>query len=504
MLTGKVILLENHEAQSSISRLESGYVGIVKGIHLSAILDLFSNFLRQRISIFRDGKIEGKYVLYWMKHAVRAHENPALDVALKISENLSLPLLVYHEISEEEPYASERRFAFEIEGARDVQQELQQRSIDYLFWIQRRNASRLLDSLAAEAAIVVAEDMPVPSEREAKQRLRDNSEVPIWLVDTACIVPMQVAGKAYDRAFVYRQQTAKERAARLEAAYDEIDYHPSPMPKLELPEEKIALDHLGLTALLSSPLPALLASLDIDYEVKAVGDTTGGSIAGYQRWRSFVKKQLPRYDKDRNDPLLSPSSRMSAYLRLGHVSPFLIAREAASFKSAAADKFLDELLVWRELAYTFCRFTPQLESSEAIPTWAIQSLRDHESDRRPQIYSYDELFFAQTNDRLWNAAQLSLLNRGELHNNVRMTWGKAFLQWTKDSEDALAKMISLNHRLALDGNDPSSYGGLLWCLGQFDRPFEPEKPIFGVVRDRPTAVHAKRLDVEKYLLLIGS
>ncbi len=483
---------------------------------MSAILDIFSDFLRQRISIFRDGKIEGKYVLYWMKHAVRAHENPALDVALQISENLSLPLLVYQEISEEEPYASERRFAFEIEGARDVQQELRQRSIDYLFWIQRRNSSCLLDNLAAEAAIVVAEDMPVPSERDAKQRLHDNSEVPIWLVDTACIVPMQVAGKAYDRAFVYRQQTAKERASRVEAIYDEIDYRPSPMPNLKLPVSEIDLGHLDLTLLLSSGLSSgsssppssvlasLLASLDIDHEVKPVGDTTGGSTAGYQRWRSFVEKQLPRYDRDRNDPLLSPSSRMSAYLRLGHVSPFLIARQAASFKSAAADKFLDELLVWRELAYTFCKFTSKLESSAAIPPWAIQSLRDHESDRRPQIYSYDELFFAKTNDRLWNAAQLSLLNRGELHNNVRMTWGKAFLQWTEDSEDALAKMISLNHRLALDGNDPSSYGGLLWCLGQFDRPFLPEKPIFGLVRDRPSAVHAKRLDVEKYLLSIGS
>jgi deoxyribodipyrimidine photolyase len=381
---------------------------------LSAILDIFSDFLRQRISIFRDGKIEGKYVLYWMKHAVRAHENPALDVALQISKNLSLPLLVYQEISEEEPYASERRFAFEIDGARDVQQELRQRSIDYLFWIQRRNSSRLLDKLAAEAAIVVAEDMPVPSERHAKQRLHDNSDVPIWLVDTACIVPMQVAGKPYDRAFVYRQRTAEERASRLEAAYNEIDYRPSPMPNLELPEATIALAHLDLTLLLSSGLSSLLASLDIDHEVKPVGDTTGGSTAGYQRWRSFVEKQLPRYDRDRNDPLLAPSSRMSAYLRLGHVSPFLIAREAAALKSAAADKFLDELLVWRELAYTFCRFTPQLESSEAIPAWAIQSLRDHEPDRRPQIYSYDELFFAKTGDRFWNAAQLSLLNRGEI------------------------------------------------------------------------------------------
>jgi hypothetical protein len=85
-----------------------------------------------------------------------------------------------------------------------------------------------------------------------------------------------------------------------------------------------------------------------------------------------------------------------------------------------------------------------------------------------------------------------------------MTWGKAFLKWTNTAEDALAKMISLNHRLALDGNDPSSYGGLLWCLGQFDRPFPPEKPIVGLVRDRPTTSHANRLDVEKYLASILS
>ena len=33
---------------------------------------------------------------------------------------------------------------------------------------------------------------------------------------------------------------------------------------------------------------------------------------------------------------------------------------------------------------------------------------------------------------------------------------------------------------ALDGCDPSSYGGLLWCLGLFDRPFEPERPVMPV------------------------
>jgi hypothetical protein len=58
-------------------------------------------------------------------------------------------------------------------------------------------------------------------------------------------------------------------------------------------------------------------------------------------------------------------------------------------------------------------------------------------------------------------------------------------------------MVDLNHRFALDGNDPNSYGGLLWCLGQFDRAF-PEDPVFGKVRQRSIKRHAKRLDLGRY------
>jgi predicted NAD/FAD-dependent oxidoreductase len=60
-------------------------------------------------------------------------------------------------------------------------------------------------------------------------------------------------------------------------------------------------------------------------------------------------------------------------------------------------------------------------------------------------------------------------------------------------------MVDLNHRYALDGRDPASYGGLLWCLGQFDRPFKPPKDVIGTVRPRPTRDHARRLDPVDYL-----
>jgi predicted NAD/FAD-dependent oxidoreductase len=116
----------------------------------------------------------------------------------------------------------------------------------------------------------------------------------------------------------------------------------------------------------------------------------------------------------------------------------------------------------------------------------------------------ERLIRGKTGDPLWDAAQTSLLVHGELHNNVRMTWGKALLSWTKHPRDALRVLLYLNHRFALDGSDPNSYGGILWCLGLFDRPFSPEKAVFGSVRTRSTEVHAGRLDVSAFRARLGS
>ena len=56
---------------------------------------------------------------------------------------------------------------------------------------------------------------------------------------------------------------------------------------------------------------------------------------------------------------------------------------------------------------------------------------------------------------------------GELHNNIRMTWGKAILPWSPDPDTAIKRTVYLNHKYALDGCDPCSYSGILWCYGVF-------------------------------------
>lgn len=433
----------------------------------------------------------GGFVLYWMRTAVRGHENPALDVALSLANARAVPLLVYHAVSERYPYASDRHHTFILQGARDVARELAARGIPYALHVERpQHRGAHLRALAEQAVAVVTEDFPLDPLRAWTVALAGRRLV--LAVDTACVVPMKLVGRAFDRAFAFERATRALRAGRIEAPW--VDVEPAFTMRLAaLPFAREDAETMDIAA--------LVAGAEIDHSVGPVAHTRGGSVAGYARFEAFVAGALGDYHRTRNDPLAPGGhgvSRMSAYLHYGHVSPMRIARTVAKVGGRGAEKYLDELLTWRELAYAFAAHSPAVDTLDALPQWARATLSSHASDRRAMTPSWETLARGRTGDALWDAAQASLRVHGELHNNVRMTWGKTLLDWTRDPHAAMAMLIDLNHRYALDGRDPASYGGILWCLGQFDRPFSPERPILGAVRPRETSVHQSRLDVATY------
>ncbi len=446
---------------------------------------------RTRVLHKAPGNGGGDFVLYWMHHAVRAHENPALDAAVAAANALDLPVVVYQGLSAKLPYASDRHHAFILEGTRDVERELGERGIRYAFCLApRRDDREPLVELAGRAALVVAEDFPAPPYPRWTRKLAAATETAVWAVDACCVVPMKLPGKAFDRAFQFRRAVQGEIDRRLGEPWTDVEPEVGPFAS------EIGFEPLRLAA---ADLSELCARCEIDHAVGPVPHTRGGSAAGYRRWREFRDGGgLKRYARRRNDAARDGVSRLSPYLHHGHVSPLRVAREAAAAGGDGGRKFLDELLVWRELAHNFCFYGDDPEGFAALPGWARDTLERHASDERPEVFSWERLARGETGDPLWDLAQTSLRVHGELHNNVRMTWGKAVLRWTRSPQDALRLLIDLNHRYALDGSDPSSYGGLLWCLGLFDRPFQPEKPILGAVRPRSTAGHAKRFDLERY------
>jgi len=142
---------------------------------------------------------------------------------------------------------------------------------------------------------------------------------------------------------------------------------------------------------------------------------------------------------------------------------------------------------------------PDAEQYDSLPPWALATLDRHASDPREHLYTLDAFAAAATHDPLWNAAQRQLTSEGRIHNYLRMLWGKKILEWTPSSRVALDVMIELNNRYALDGRDPNSYSGIFWVLGRYDRPWAPERAIFGTVRYMSSANTARKLRVKQYL-----
>jgi deoxyribodipyrimidine photo-lyase len=80
-----------------------------------------------------------------------------------------------------------------------------------------------------------------------------------------------------------------------------------------------------------------------------------------------------------------------------------------------------------------------------------------------------------------------------------MLWGKKILEWSPTPRDALAAMVELNNKYALDGRDPNSYSGIFWVLGRYDRAWGPERPIFGKIRYMSSENAKRKLRMSDYL-----
>jgi deoxyribodipyrimidine photo-lyase len=245
----------------------------------------------------------------------------------------------------------------------------------------------------------------------------------------------------------------------------------------------------------------------------------GGSDAAIRALRKFLDLNLPRYAERHNHPEDDCTSRLSPYLHFGHISAHqvfaeLMTRERWTSRrlakrgggtrdgwwgvSASAEVFLDQLVVWRELAYNGCEWTLNYEDYESLPEWAKQTLAAHASDRRSHRYGFATLDAAETHDEVWNAAQRQLKNEGWFHGYLRMLWGKKILEWSPSPQAALDRMRRLMDRYSLDGRDPNSYAGYTWVLGRYDRPW-PERPIFGTVRMMTSGSAKRKLRMKEFL-----
>jgi len=441
---------------------------------------------------------EGDYVLYWMQSTHRVEENWALRFAVLEADRLNKPLVIHQGLDPTYEHANDRIHHFVLHNAREMARCAHDRGYHYHFVLRRRRDDdrRVVDRLAARAALVVTDRFPTCGIAERTQRFAARTNCRVVAIESHAVVPSGAIDKEEYAARTIRPKLAKLLSLALEPVEDRAPRRGvSPALAASL-RDAMETEPLDLAV---ADLAAEVAACEIDHAVPPVA-LVSGADAARRRLHAFCDGALADYAKRRSDPTDEEgSSRLSPYLHFGQVAAAEVARAAlASPHRAEADKFIDELVTWRELSLNFCLRNPNYGQLSGLPDWVHRTMAKHAGDPREATYTLDRFERGETHDELWNAAQRELVLTGVMHNVVRMLWGKTLILWSAHYADALAWLVHLNNKYGLDGRDPSSYGGIQWCFGKFDRPFY-DRPVLGVIRPISLKRARDKWDVDGYL-----
>ena len=437
---------------------------------------------------------EGECVLYLMTSTQRIHENWGLRYATIEADRLNRPLLIIHELDCDYEHASDRMHTFALQGARDVARDAAAMGYTFRFLLHPRRGQHTptVERLAARACLIVADAYPTGGAAQRTARLAAAAPCRVVAVDSVGVIPAAMLPREEYAARTIRPKLAKLRDIALEPVLDRA-------PRREFPAALLASFAIDSVDIGRADIAALVVQCEVDRDVRPV-PIEGGNRAGLARLARFVENGLQQYSTRRIDPAdPDGSSRLSPYLRYGQISAAEVARAALKDAPAAESAaFLDEMITWRELSLNFCLHNAAHATLDALPAWVHRSMAEHESDPRDTVYTRAQLADAATGEPLWNAGQRELLATGQMHNAVRMLWGKSVLLWTERYADALSHLIWLNDRYALDGRDPNSYSNILWCFGKFDRPFATRK-IWGTIRPMSLNRARGKFNVDAYV-----
>lgn len=467
--------------------------------------------------------VGGDYVLYWMISARRRQSNFALQRAVERARELGRPLLVMEALRCGYQWASDRMHAFILQGMQDNAVAFARAGVTYYPYVEPApGAARgLLQALAKNACCVVTDEFPCFFLPRMVAAAATRLEVRLEVVDGNGLMPIRSTDKLFLRAVDFRRALQKTLLPHLDDSpvgdpLRRYDLGVARVPKT------VAQAWPRATESVLGAGPEALHALPIDHEVAPVA-MRGGSEAASQRLRDFLDARLVRYG-ERSQPDANSASGLSPYLHFGHISPHEVFAEVVKQQQWSmeqvseqqrgqrgwlgmdepAEGFVDQFVTWRELGFNFTSRRDDYAEFDSLPEWARQTLAQHELDARPFTYSLDEFDQSQTHDALWNAAQRELRETGVMQNYLRMLWGKKVLHWTRSPREAMAILIELNNRYALDGRNPNSYSGIFWVFGRYDRPWGPRRDVFGAIRYMTSDSALRKLRLKGYLARWGA
>ena len=467
---------------------------------------------------------DGSFVLYWMIAARRARWNFALQRAVEHAVRLGKPLVVLEALRAGYRWASERLHAFVIEGMADNARAFAATPVTYLPYVEPEPGAGkgMLEALAARACVVVTDDAPVFFLPRMVAAAAARLPVLLEAVDGNGLLPLRATEAVFPTAFAFRRFLQGVLPAHLEEPRSRpAGGCPPPAPRRRCPGRSHG----------AGRRPRRRSSRATRRPWRRCRSTTAwdasprhaaGSSAGLALLGRFLDERLAGYAEDRNHPEREGTSGLSPYLHFGHVSAHEVFAAVAEREGWTAERLASEGerqargLVGDErgrrgvprpagdLARARLQLRRQARRRRALRVAARRG-RARRSRSTPATRGRTSTPLEQLEARgharpaLERGPGPAACARARIHNYLRMLWGKKILEWSPTPQDALAVMLELNNRYALDGRDPNSASGIFWCLGRYDRPWGPERPIFGTVRYMSSENTARKLRVAEYI-----
>lgn len=448
-------------------------------------------------------------VIYWMSRNQRAGDNWALFYAQELALELRRPLVAVFFLSPIFGEARDSHYRFMLTGLKETAGGLEKKGIPFFLFGPENTPSAgkpgsapgiLTEAVEAFSGSALVMDFdPVKIKRRWNESAAKLLSIPACEVDGRNVVPLwEASDKQEYAARTIRPKILKALPEYLEE-FPKLRKHPY---SLSENDRKEAFGKIGKYLLSWEKAEKFAGKLKTGPDLSWIDP---GPKAAEKRLADFIHDTLKRYAEDRNDPNKGATSMLSPYLHFGQLAAARAALEADRAAKEidglweAADAFIEELVVRRELADNYCYYNKDYDSVTGFPLWGMKTLNKHRYDDRPYIYTGEQLEAGETHDDLWNTAQKRLTEKGTMHGFLRMYWAKKIVEWTKTPEEAMEYCLYFNDAYQLDGRDPNGYTGIAWAVGGVhDRPWK-EREVFGTIRYMNYKGCKRKFDVDAYI-----
>ena len=184
-----------------------------------------------------------------------------------------------------------------------------------------------------------------------------------------------------------------------------------------------------------------------------------GEKEAYKRLNDYLDQKVLRYSKDRNDPIIDGTSRLSPYFASGVISPRRCILEALKRNNFELDsneigivKWIDEI-VWREFYKNIMFCFPRVSKDKPFQEYTVNIKWRHDESE------LDAWKNGETGFPIIDAAMKQLKTEGWMHNRLRMVTAMFF---TKNMLHDWKIGEAFFMQNLMDGDFSSNNGGWQW------------------------------------------